>query len=123
MKLKPILLTTLGLASLGLGAVGIAIPVLPTTPFVLLAAACFSASSERLHAWLSRSRFFGPYIEHYRTGRGIKPSLKITSIAILWAGLIISMIFARAIWAYIVLGVVGAGVTAHLLTIKTMQKN
>ncbi|MDR2687252.1 MAG: YbaN family protein [Oscillospiraceae bacterium] len=121
MKLKPILLTTLGLASLSLGAVGIAIPVLPTTPFVLLAAACFSASSKRLHGWLARSRFFGPYIEHYRTGQGVKASLKITSLIILWVGLGASMAIARAWWICLALGLVGAGVTVHLLLIKTAK--
>lgn len=120
--LKPILLTTLGLASLGLGIVGIAIPVLPTTPFVLLAAGCFSASSKRLNAWLSRSRVFGPYIEHYRNGTGIKVSLKVSSLVFLWAGLIASMIAVRTWWIYLVLGLVGAGVTVHLLLIKTERK-
>jgi len=121
MKPKQILLAILGLACLGLGAVGAFLPVLPTTPFVLLAAGCFSASSERLHAKLCRSRFFGPYIEHYRTGRGVKLSLKITSLIILWAGLIASMMAVRTWWIYLILGLVGAGGTAHLLLIKTMQ--
>ena len=121
MKPKAILLTTLGLASLGLGAVGVALPVLPTTPFVLLAAACFSASSKRLHAWLCRSRFFGPYIEHYRMKTGIKVSLKITSLIILWIGLVVSMIAVRTWWIYLALGLVGAAVTVHLLTIKTAK--
>jgi len=120
--LKPILFTALGLACLGLGAVGAFLPVLPTTPFVLLAAACFSAGSKRLHAWLRRSRFFGPYIEHYRTGRGVKASLKITSLIILWAGLAASMAAVRTWWIYLVLGLVGAGVTVHLLLIKTAEK-
>jgi len=123
MKPKQILLTTLGLACLALGAIGAFLPVLPTTPFVLLAAGCFSASSKRLGAWLGRSRFFGPYIEHYRTKQGIKLSLKITSLIILWAGLIASMISIRAIWAYIVLCLVGVGVTVHLLLIKTKPRH
>jgi len=122
MKLKIVLLVTLGLACLGLGAVGVALPVLPTTPFVLLAAACFSASSKRMHAWLSRNRFFGPYIEHYRTGTGIKMSLKIASLVFLWAGLVLSMLAVRTWWIYLILGLVGAGVTAHLLLIKTRKK-
>jgi len=120
--LKPILLTTLGLVSLGLGAAGAFLPVLPTTPFVLLAAACFSASSKRLHAWLGRSRFFGPYIEHYRNGTGIKVSLKVSSLIFLWAGLIASMVAVRTWWIYLALGLVGAGVTVHLLLIKTERK-
>jgi len=122
MKLKPLLLTTLGLASLALGALGVFLPVLPTTPFVLLAAGCFSASNKRLNARLCRSRFFGPYIEHYRAGTGIKASLKITSLIFLWVGLIASMIAVRTWWIYLILGLVGAGVTTHLLMIKTAKK-
>ena len=111
----------LGFALLGLGAVGIAVPVLPTTPFVLLASLCFSASGGRCSRWLRGNRFFGPYIENYRTGQGVKASLKLASIVFLWAGLILSMLAMRAIWGYAALGAVGIGVTIHLLSIKTKR--
>ena len=122
MVLKNLFLTLLGFVFLALGAVGAVLPVLPTTPFVLVAALCFSASNKKIHAWLHRNRFFGPYIENYRTKRGIKLSLKITSIAMLWTGLIISMIVVRTTLIYIVLGLVGVGVTVHLLLIKTRKE-
>ena len=88
---KSVLLTTLGFIFLGFGAVGAALPVMPTTPFVLLAAACFSAGNKKISVWLQKSPFFGPYIENYRTHQGIKKSLKIKSVVFLWTGLIISM--------------------------------
>jgi len=122
MKLKNLILTALGFILLGLGAVGVALPVLPTTPFVLLAAVCFSASNRKISAWLQRNRVFGPYIENYRTKQGIKLSLKIGSIAFLWTGLSVSMIMVQKTWVYIVLGIVGAGVTIHLLLIKTKKE-
>jgi uncharacterized membrane protein YbaN (DUF454 family) len=118
-KLKSLLFAALGFVFLGLGAAGVVLPVLPTTPFVLLAALCFSAGSAKLHNWLRRNRVFGQYIENYRTGQGITRPLKIASIAFLWAGLLVSMAVARAVWMYVLLGAVGAGVTAHLLLLKT----
>jgi len=123
MPLKKILLTIAGFVALALGAAGVALPVLPTTPFVLLAAICFSAGNARAHAWLSRSRVFGPYIEHYRTKRGIKLPLKLGSIAFLWAGLGLSMYLTQSLRMYILLGAVGAGVTVHIAMIKTRQSN
>ena len=121
MVLKNLILMILGFILLGLGVVGVVIPVLPTTPFVLLAAVCFYASNKRIAAWLQRSRIFGPYIENYRTKQGVKLPLKITSIAFLWTGLIISMVIVQKTWVYIVLGIVGVCVTIHLLLIKTKK--
>ncbi|MCL2105629.1 MAG: YbaN family protein [Oscillospiraceae bacterium] len=121
MTTKKWLLSVLGFALLGLGAVGAVLPLLPTTPFVLLAFLCFSISSERASARLRQSRFFGPYIENYRTKQGIAISQKIISLAFLWAGLTASMLAARKTWLYIALGLVGAGVTLHLLLIKTKK--
>ena len=121
MKIKKAILTVLGFLLIALGAVGVAIPVLPTTPFILLAALCFSISSRKLHDWLSQNRVFGQYIENYRTKQGISIWLKTASIVFLWTGLIISMIIVRTVWIYIVLGLVGVGVTIHLLLIKTKK--
>ena len=120
-KLKRLLLIVLGFALLALGAVGVALPVLPTTPFVLLAAACFSASSEKFYARLRSNRVFGPYIEHYHKKTGVRLSLKLGSIAFLWAGLGVSMVMVQTWWVYIILGAVGIGVTVHLLAIKTKR--
>ena len=121
MTLKKLVLTILGFIFLGLGGIGILIPVLPTTPFVLAAAACFAVSSKKFYDWLLENRFFGPYIENYRTKQGISMSLKVASIVFLWTGLTISMIILQSVWVYIVLGAVGAGVTIHLLMIKTKK--
>lgn len=118
-KIKNLLLITLGFVSLGCGAVGVLIPVLPTTPFVLLAALCFSTSSERFHRWLEQSPVFGQYIDNHQTKRGISLWLKVASIAFLWTGLLISMIAMHTTWAYISLSTVGIGVTIHLLLMKT----
>ena len=119
--MKNLVLTLLGFLLLGLGALGVVVPVLPTTPFVLLSAFCFSMGNKKAHAWLRRSRVFGPYIEHYRTKRGISLPLKVGSIAFLWAGLAGSTFVVQAVWLYFLLGAVGMGVTIHLLLIKTRK--
>jgi hypothetical protein len=121
-KLKKLLFTVLGSISLVLGAAGVVLPLLPTTPLVLLAAYCFQESSEKIHNILVNNRIFGPYIENYRTKRGISLKRKAASIAFLWAGLAGSMIVLRAGWAYVLLGAVGVGVTAHLVMIPKRDK-
>ncbi len=74
---KRYLLTAGGVASLGLGALGVVLPLLPTTPFLLLAAACFFQSSDRLYDWLMRHRWFGPYIRNHREHRAITLGAKV----------------------------------------------
>ncbi len=74
----------LGLLSLGLGIVGIALPLLPTVPFVLLAAFCFARSSEQLHTWLLTHPRFGPVIEDWNRNGAISPRVKrISTVSIL----------------------------------------
>ena len=105
-----------------MGVVEVALPVMPTTPFVLLAALCFSSSNRKFHDWLKRNRVFGPFIENYRTKQGISKAHKAGSIAFLWTGLTISMAVTQTPWLYVVLVIVGICVTIHLLAIKTMEK-
>ena len=121
MKIKKPILIFLGFLFLGFGSLGVILPVMPTTPFVLLAALCFSTSSKKFYDWLRCNRIFGPYIENYRTKQGISIWHKIASVIFLWTGLIISMAIVQTVWIYIVLGIVGVGVTIHLLLIKTKK--
>ena len=120
-KIKKLLCIVLGFICLALGAVGIVLPLLPTTPLVLLAAFCFASGNKRLEAWLIRSRLFGPFIEGYRTGQGISKRRKVVTIVYLWVGLITSMIVIRTTTIYIILSLVGTAVTAHLLIMKTKK--
>ena len=122
MTIKKLLLIALGFVALALGVIGIALPLLPTTPFVLLAAACFSVGSKRCDDWLSRSRLFGPYIENYRTKQGISIQRKIVTLIFLWTGLITSMAIVRTPLIFVVLSIVGIGVTVHILMIKTKKQ-
>jgi uncharacterized membrane protein YbaN (DUF454 family) len=74
------ILIAVGSVSLALGAIGLVVPLLPTTPFLLLAAACFARASDRLHAWILRNRYFGPAIERWQTSRSLSPRAKWTAI-------------------------------------------
>ena len=122
MSIKSVILTILGFVFLGLGAVGVVIPVMPTTPFILLAAICFSSGNNKLSDWLQQNPIFGPYIENYHTKQGVNKSLKVGSIIFVWIGLFISMITVQTIWICVLLGIVGIGVTIHLLMIKTKKE-
>lgn len=77
-------LMTVGVVSLVLGVVGIFVPVLPTTPFLLLSAACFVRSSNRLHTWLVNHRHLGPHISGFTTGTGIPLRSKIIALTTMW---------------------------------------
>ena len=78
----------------GIGILGIFIPVLPTTPFFLLAATLYAKSSKRFYDWLLSNRFFGKYIKNYREGKGITLKIKISTIALLWITIGCSALFA-----------------------------
>ncbi len=85
---------TLGLAALGLGTAGLVLPLLPTTPFMLLAAACFAKSSPRLHDWLVGHRIFGPAIRDWRDYRAISPKAKRMALAAMAAALGLSVVLS-----------------------------
>ena len=119
--MRAALLTGLGLGLLGLGAVGVLIPVLPTTPFVLLAAGCFGAGNTRLYGRLARSRYFGAFLTSYRTGCGVSRSVKVRSLLWLWGMLVLSVLLTRSLHLALFLGLVGGLVSAHILLIKTKK--
>lgn len=117
--MKRMMVLVAGYLALAAGAVGIVIPVLPTTPFVIIAATCFSLSSPALARKLEANRMFGPYLAHWRTRQGIPRSVKIRALAMLWIGLSVSAVLLRTPLVWIVLAVVGTVVTLHILLIKT----
>lgn len=93
-----IVLIIAGFLSLALGVIGIFLPVLPTVPFVLLAAACFSRGSKRMHRWLLRLPFAGKMVEDYQQGRGVPLKAKISALLMLWGGMITSAILISPPW-------------------------
>ena len=117
---KHIILTLAGFVLLGLGIIGMALPVMPTTPFVLGAAVCLSGNG-RVRPWLMRNRYFGSYIDHYRHRRGVPRDVKWKSILFLWGGLALSFVLLRSSAVRIILPIVGAAVTAHILMLRTRK--
>ncbi len=122
-KLKKYLLVAFGSISLFLGIIGIFIPVLPTTPFLLLTSFCYVRSSKRLHDWLINHKIFGRYIYNYITYRAVKKSTKIAAIIFLWISLSVSMLIVGSLHLTVFLCLVGIGVSIHLLKLKTMEDN
>ena len=119
---KPILLVC-GFIFTGLGVIGIVLPVLPTTPFLLLAAACFARSSEKWHNWLMTNKLFGDYLRNYQEGRGIPLKVKIMAISFLWATIIISIyFFIEHSILEIILIIIASAVTIHIISVKTLRK-
>ncbi len=78
------LLLATGTLALGLGALGLILPGLPTTPFVLIAAACYIRSSERLYRWLTSNRVFGPVVTTWQAERGLTIRAKLITLALVW---------------------------------------
>ena len=117
--IRPILIAV-GTVSVALGVIGIIVPVLPTTPFLLLAAACYARSSERFYNRLLGNRLFGKYIRNYRAGRGIPVKVKALSLTFLWAAILFSVAFViQDILIKAILIAIAVLVTAHIGSLKT----
>ena len=120
-RVKRVIYLIIGTVALALGALGLFLPVLPTTPFVILAAACYLRSSKRMHAWIIQSRLFGETVENYQAGRGLKRDTKIRALILMWATISISafffvdqLIFRGAMF------LVAVGVTIYILGLQTL---
>lgn len=119
--MRPFLIM-LGSLSVVLGAIGIFLPLLPTTPFLLLAAACFIRSSEKLYQQLISNRWFGKYLRNYREGKGVPIVTKVIGISVLWITIALSAIYATNLLAVrIVLLLIAVGVTVHLVLLPTYR--
>lgn len=116
-----ILYVIFGIISLFLGLLGVFLPLLPTTPFLLLSAALFARSSSKLYTWLINHRIFGKYILSYRDEKSIPLRIKFVSLTMLW-GTIMFSIFSIAVgrwWLQLLLFSIAFGVTLHILSLKT----
>lgn len=116
------LLTGLGIIFTLLGFIGIFIPVLPTTPFILLAAACFFRSSDKFYKMLNEHPRFGKYIRNYREKKGIPLKGKIMAMATMWPTILTSAyFFVNPVWLKIILIIIATGVTIHIMSFKTIK--
>ena len=118
-KVKKHLLTALGLLSVGLGVVGMFLPILPTTPFLLLAAYCFVRSNRRLYDKLLSHKVLGPYISDFMLHKTIRKKVKAVSILTLWITIAVSVLLVKLLWVKILLFGIAVGVSVHILSFKS----
>lgn len=119
---KPIVrwsLLTAGTVLVGIGILGIFLPLLPTTVFFLMAAWCYARSSRRFYEWLHHNKYFGKYLKNYREGKGISVSSKISTIIILWGGILYSIFVTQSLVLGLILLTIAIGVTIHIVVIPT----
>ena len=117
-----IFLAILGCAAFVLGVVGIFVPLLPTTPFLLLSAALWVRSSPRLYDWLLAHPCLGGYVRNFRENRAIPLRAKIVSLTLMWGTMLYCIFFLIPfLWVKILLGLIAAGVTYHILSFKTLK--
>ena len=117
-----ILLAFLGSVSLILGIMGVFLPVLPTTPFLLLAAAMYMRSSQRLYNWLMSHKHLGAYIRNFREHKALPLRVKVVSVTMVWATLLYCAIFvAKEWWMSAVFIAIAIGVTIHILSFRTLD--
>jgi uncharacterized membrane protein YbaN (DUF454 family) len=121
-KLVSGLLVAVGTLLVLIGILGIFLPLLPTTPFLLLAAAAYAKSSRRLHGWLLNSRWLGELIRAYTEGRGVPLRFKISVIAVLWVSVLLSAFLAvDSLWIRIILFAIASITTTHVVTLPTAR--
>lgn len=118
------LLIILGSISLALGVIGIFVPLLPTTPLLLLAAALYFRSSPKLYNWLLNHPRLGTYIRNFREHRAIPLRVKIVSVSLVWLTIgycIIAVV--EPLWLRIALALLAMAITIHILSFKTLRNS
>lgn len=117
------LLMLAGHISVGLALLGVALPLLPTTPFLLLAMSCYMKSSEKFYHRLIHNRLFGKYIKNYQDGKGVPFRLKVLSISLLWTSILVTVFTLEAhLILKAVLIFIAVAVSIHIMLIKPKKK-
>jgi uncharacterized protein len=121
-KIKKVILIVLGTISLILGIIGIFLPLLPTTPLLLLSAACYIRSSEKLYNLLINNKYLGSYIKDYQEKGAIPKKTKIIAVCFLWLSIGGSVLFVitKPFVKFILISI-ATGVTIHILRLKTVE--
>ncbi|MFA5570573.1 MAG: YbaN family protein [Sphaerochaetaceae bacterium] len=121
--MKKVLLIICGLVTLGIGLLGIVVPLLPTTPFLLLSGYCFYHSSPSLYRWLVTQKYIGQYIYCYKQHRAISHRSKIYTLVLLWSVIIISAFTVPLIWVVFLLVGIAGGITFYLLSLNKLTSS
>ncbi|PKM56716.1 MAG: DUF454 domain-containing protein [Firmicutes bacterium HGW-Firmicutes-3] len=121
-KTKKYFLLTVGTIAVFLGILGIFLPLLPTTPFLLLASYCYLRSSKKMHHWIMNHKTFGSYIHNYIEYKAIKKRSRMMALFFLWGSLGFSIYLVPIFYVKIMLVFIGAAVTLHLCLLKTLPE-
>ncbi|HZW21547.1 YbaN family protein [Noviherbaspirillum sp.] len=116
-----ILLNIIGCIAVVLAILGIFLPLLPTTPFLLLASACFVRGSDRMHRWLRYHPVFGEYLRNFEDKRALPLRAKIVALVMLWVSMSYSIYLVRPLLLKIMLLAIATGVTVMILRLKTLE--
>ena len=116
-----ILLNVIGCIAVVLAILGVFLPLLPMTPFLLLASACFVRGSDRLHRWLLSNPLFGEYLRNIEDKKGIPLKGKIITLVLLWGSLAYSIYIVKLLLLKVMLAAIGIGVTVFILRMKTLR--
>ena len=120
--MKQRLLIIAGTIFTGIGIIGVIVPVLPTTPFLLLAAACYIRSSQKLYTWLLNNRILGVYINNYIQGKGMPLRVKLITISLIWITIVLSVVFViQSLAISVIVILVALGVNVYIIRIKTFK--
>ncbi|MEO8407234.1 MAG: YbaN family protein [Oxalobacteraceae bacterium] len=119
--LTKIALNIVGSIAVLLAILGVFLPLLPTTPFLLLACACYFRGSPRLYRWLVSNRILGTYILNFQSGRGIPLRAKMVSLLLTWASLSFSIYVMQAMVVKLILVAIGIAVSLIILRMKTLR--
>lgn len=124
--LKPflrVLFICFGILSVTIGIIGIVVPVLPTTPFLLLAAFFFVRSSNKLYHWLLNHKILGNYLYNYIHYKAISPWVKVFTLSLLWTTISLSILLVEGkLWLNVLLLIVAISVSIHVIKLRTLKK-
>jgi uncharacterized membrane protein YbaN (DUF454 family) len=111
-----------GFLMVAIGIIGIFLPILPTTIFLILASACFVKSSPKVNDWLRNNKFLSPYLKNYQDKTGLSIQMKIFTISFLWLSISLSAFYlTNEFYIKVILFVIAVGVSIHLIMVKTKK--
>lgn len=121
-NIKRILWVAGGTLSFLIGLIGVVIPILPTTPLIILAGFCYGKSSPRLHHWLITNKYFGKYIQDYQKGHGVPIRVKLFAVAFVWIGIVSSLFVIPLSFVKALMITIGIGVTIFIMTSPLLKE-
>ena len=121
MTARKVIFNILGTIFVGLGIAGIILPLVPATPFLLLASACYLRGSERLHSWLMNHRLMGPYLRNFKEQRAMPLGAKVGTIALLWVSIAFSVATFDRLSVQLTLVFTAICTTTYVLRLRTLR--